>query len=239
MSRLIISGGQQLKGEIVADGSKNAVLPILAATLLNSGVSVIKNCPKLKDVEVALKILNVLGCKVNFDNGIITVDSSTINYTEIPEDLAAEMRSSIIFMGPMLARCGKVLISYPGGCEIGPRPIDLHLKGLRSMGAVIVDAYGGFLYCVAKGLKGSDIYLSYPSVGATENIMLASVFAKGDTCIYNAAKEPEIVDLQNYLIKMGVDIKGAGSGTICIRGKGFLALTLFLHKIVLLIKFKS
>ncbi len=220
MSRLIVTGGQQLKGEIIADGSKNAVLPILAATLLNSGISVIKNCPKLKDVEVALKILSKIGCKVKFENGVITVDSSTINSTEIPVDLAAEMRSSIIFMGPMLARCGKVLISFPGGCEIGPRPIDLHLKGLRSMGAKILDAYGGFLYCRSERLKGCDIHLSYPSVGATENIMLASVFAEGETCIYNAAKEPEIVDLQNFLIEMGVDISGAGTGTIYVKGKG-------------------
>lgn len=219
MSRLIITGRQQLKGEVIADGSKNAVLPILAATLLNSGISVIKNCPRLKDVEVALKILSKIGCKVKFDDDVITVDSSIIKSSEIPEDLAAEMRSSIIFMGPMLARCGKVLISFPGGCEIGPRPIDLHLKGLRSMGAKILDAYGGFLYCRTEGLKGCDIHLSYPSVGATENIMLASVFAEGETCIYNAAKEPEIVDLQNFLIEMGVDISGAGSGTIYIKGK--------------------
>ena len=220
MSKLIVTGGIRLKGEISIDGSKNAVLPILAATLLNAGICIIKNCPQLKDVDIALKILSMAGCKVKFENGIITVDSSTINCTEIPVDLAAEMRSSIIFMGPMLARCGKVLISFPGGCEIGPRPIDLHLKGLRSMGAKILDAYGGFLYCKAERLKGCDIHLSYPSVGATENIMLASVFAEGETCIHNAAKEPEIVDLQNFLIAMGVDISGAGSGLISIKGKG-------------------
>jgi len=154
MSKLIINGGRKLKGEVIANGSKNAVLPILAATLLNSGTSVIKNCPRLKDVEVALKILSKAGCKVKFENGAAIVDSSVIDSTEIPEDLAAEMRSSIIFMGPMLARCGKVLMSFPGGCEIGPRPIDLHLKGLRSMGAKILDAYGGFIYCRAERLKG-------------------------------------------------------------------------------------
>lgn len=220
MSKLVISGGIRLKGEISIDGSKNAVLPILAATLLNAGRSVIKNCPKLKDVSIALEILSMVGCKVNFENGIITVDSSTIDCTEIPVDLATEMRSSIIFMGPMLARRGKVLISFPGGCEIGPRPIDLHLKGLRSMGAKILDAYGGFLYCTAEQLKGCDIHLNYPSVGATENIMLASVFAEGETCIFNAAKEPEIVDLQNFLTAMGVEVSGAGTGIISIKGKG-------------------
>lgn len=220
MSRLFVTGGQQLKGEIKADGSKNAILPILAATILNSGVSVIKNCPRLKDVEVALQILSEIGCKVEFENNIISVDSSGISSTKIPEDLAQEMRSSIIFMGPMLARCKKVLISFPGGCEIGPRPIDLHLKGLRNMGAKIIDTQGGFLYCVGERLKGCDIHLSYPSVGATENIMLASVFAKGETYIHNAAKEPEIEDLQNFLIAMGVDVRGGGSSTIYIKGKG-------------------
>ncbi|NLC67200.1 MAG: UDP-N-acetylglucosamine 1-carboxyvinyltransferase [Clostridiaceae bacterium] len=220
MSKLVVNGGIRLKGEISIDGSKNAILPILAATLLNAGTCVIKNCPQLKDVNIALKILSMVGCKVSFENGIIIVDSSTINSTEIPVDLAAEMRSSIIFLGPMLARCGKVLISFPGGCEIGPRPIDLHLKGLRSMGAKILDAYGGFLYCTAEQLKGYDIHLNYPSVGATENIMLASVFAEGETCIYNAAKEPEIVDLQHFLTAMGVEASGAGTGVITIKGKG-------------------
>lgn len=220
MSKLIVNGGRRLKGEINVEGSKNAVLPILAAALLNSGINVIKNCPRLKDVEIALKILSKLGCKVKIENGTAIIDSSVISCTEIPVDLATEMRSSIIFMGPMLARCGKVVVSYPGGCEIGPRPIDLHLKSLRSMGANIQDLHGGFLDCRTDGLKGCDIHLSYPSVGATENVMLASVFAEGITRIYNAAKEPEIVDLQNFLIMMGVEIHGAGSGVITIKGKG-------------------
>ncbi|HOJ10806.1 MAG TPA: UDP-N-acetylglucosamine 1-carboxyvinyltransferase [Clostridiales bacterium] len=218
MSKIIINGGRKLKGEISVEGSKNAILPILAATLLNSGRSVIRNCPKLKDVEVTLRILMKLGCKVEVDKDTVMVDSSNITSTEIPVDLAAEMRSSIIFMGPMLARCGRVVISFPGGCEIGPRPIDLHLKGLRSMGANILDVQGGFIYCNADHLKGTEIHLSYPSVGATENIMLASVFAEGETYIHNAAKEPEITDLQNFLRAMGADVSGAGSGIICVKG---------------------
>lgn len=218
MSKMIVNGGQKLKGEVQVEGSKNAVLPILAATLLNGGISVIKNCPKLRDVDVTLKILMKLGCKIKVDGSTIIVDSSTINTTNIPVDLAAEMRSSIIFVGPMLSRCKKVVISYPGGCEIGPRPIDLHIKALKSMGAKILDVQGGFIYCSADKLFGTDIHLSYPSVGATENVMLASVFAEGETYIHNAAKEPEIVDLQNFLRAMGADISGAGTGIIHIKG---------------------
>jgi len=215
---MIIHGGQKLKGEVQIEGSKNAVLPILAATLLNSGISVIKNCPRLRDVDVTLKILTKLGCKVKFEEDTVIVDSSTITSTDIPEDLATEMRSSIIFVGPMLSRCKRVTISFPGGCEIGPRPIDLHIKALRSMGARIHDVQGGFIYCNADRLVGTDIHLSYPSVGATENAMLASVFAEGETYIHNAAKEPEIIDLQNFLRAMGAKVSGAGTGVIHIEG---------------------
>ena len=218
MSKMIIHGGQKLKGEVQIEGSKNAVLPILAATLLNSGISVIKNCPRLRDVDVTLKILTKLGCKVKFEEDTVIVDSSTITSTDIPEDLATEMRSSIIFVGPMLSRCKRVTISFPGGCEIGPRPIDLHIKALRSMGARIHDVQGGFIYCNADRLVGTDIHLSYPSVGATENAMLASVFAEGETYIHNAAKEPEIIDLQNFLRAMGAKVSGAGTGVIHIEG---------------------
>jgi UDP-N-acetylglucosamine 1-carboxyvinyltransferase len=218
MSKFVIIGGRKLEGEIIVEGSKNAVLPILAASILNSGISIIKNCPKLRDVEVALEILKSIGCKVSWVNQVMTIDSSVISETKIPVDLAVEMRSSIIFLGPMLARCGKVTISYPGGCEIGPRPINLHLKALRSMGAKVFDAQRGFIYCEAEQLKGCDIHLDYPSVGATENIMLASVFANGDTYIYNAAKEPEIIDLQRFLRGIGVEVSGAGTSIIRIKG---------------------
>ncbi len=218
MSKFIVAGGTKLSGEIAVEGSKNAVLPILAATILNGGESVIKNCPRLRDVEVMIEILKDIGCKASMEGDVITIDSSSIRETQIPVELAAEMRSSIIFMGPMLARCGKVTISYPGGCEIGPRPIDLHLKALRSMGAKVQDAQRGFIYCEAERLKGCEIQLDYPSVGATENIMLASVFADGETFIRNAAKEPEIIDLQNYLQAVGVEVNGAGTSVIRING---------------------
>lgn len=161
----------------------------------------------LRDVEVMIEILNSLGAKVKLGNGNVIIDSSSISSVSLPEELVREMRSSIIFMGALLARFGgEAKLSYPGGCEIGPRPIDLHLKSLRQMGAVIEEAHG-YLYCKTKGLKGTDIQLDYPSVGgATENIMLAAVTAEGTTIIRNAAREPEIIDLQNYLNKAG----GAG-----------------------------
>lgn len=221
MSVLVVTGRQRLTGEIVVDGSKNAVLPILAATILNSGLNVIRNCPKLRDVDVAIQILKTLGCKVSMEGNTVVVDSSTLNRTEIPEALVVEMRSSIFFLGPMLARCKKVSIGYPGGCEIGPRPIDLHIKALSSLGAKI-DSQHGVIYCEAERLKGCDIQLDLPSVGATENMMLAAVFAEGDTYIRNAAKEPEIVDLQNFLIGLGVEISGAGTSVIRITGTGTL-----------------
>lgn len=218
MGKLVVTGGQRLKGELKVEGSKNAVLPILAATVLNGGINVIKNCPKLKDVDTMLEILKKTGCRVVSEGGAIIIDSSGMNKFEVPEDLAIEMRSSIIFMGPILSRMGKVSICYPGGCEIGPRPIDLHIKALRAMGARIQDAQHGFIICETEKLKGSDIHLDYPSVGATENIMLAAVFAEGDTYIRNAAKEPEIIDLQSYLTSMGAKVYGAGTGVIRITG---------------------
>jgi len=218
LSKIIVTGGKKLKGEIQIEGAKNSVLPILAATILNGGENVIKNCPMFKDVEVILDILRTIGCKVKVEDSIAIIDSSTISSTIVPENLATEMRSSIILMGPLLAREGKVTISYPGGCEIGPRPIDLHLKALRSLGAKINDTNGGYISCETDGLKGCEIYLDYPSVGATENTMIAAVYAQGDTIIRNAAKEPEITDLQNFLQKIGARVTGAGSSIIRIKG---------------------
>ena len=217
MEKYIINGGTRLFGEVPIIGAKNSVLPILAATVINRSVNIISNIPNLKDVDVMIKILTSLGAKVELDGDILTVDSNLINSISLPEELVREMRSSIIFMGALLARYGEAVLSYPGGCEIGPRPIDLHLKSLRQMGATIVESHG-FIYCKADGLIGSDIQLDYPSVGATENIMLAAVTADGITIIRNAAREPEIIDLQDYLNKAGCHVKGAGSSIIVIEG---------------------
>lgn len=217
MSKLVISGGNTIAGEVRVGGAKNSVLPILAATVLNGGINVVHDIPKLLDVDIMEKILTSLGCSVKRENGTIIVNSKELTNYEIPEELVREMRSSIIFLGAMLSRCGKVKVSYPGGCEIGLRPIDLHLKSLREMGAKIEEKHG-FLICEATQLKGCDIQLDFPSVGATENIMLAAIFAKGITVIRNAAREPEIIDLENFLNAMGAKVSGAGTATIRIEG---------------------
>ena len=189
----------------------------MAATILNSGESVIEGCPELKDVLYSIKILEYLGCKVKKEGKTIIVDSSSIKNSSIPDGLMNKMRSSITFLGPITARCGKAYMCSPGGCELGPRPIDLHIKALKKMGADVKDI-GGHVETKTKGLLGERLHLDFPSVGATENIMMAAVLAKGTTIITNAAKEPEIIDLQNFLIKMGAKIKGAGSDAIVIEG---------------------
>jgi UDP-N-acetylglucosamine 1-carboxyvinyltransferase len=217
VSKYIINGGNRLKGEVLIDGAKNAVLPILAATVIVDGSSIIYNTPNLRDVEIMEKILRSIGCKVERIDSITYVDPKSVNKIEIPDELVREMRSSIILMGAMLSRCGEVLISHPGGCEIGPRPIDMHLKALRELGVEIEESHG-FLYCRANKLKGSEIQLDYPSVGATENIMLAAVKAEGITIIRNAAREPEVIDLQNYLNKAGANVSGAGTSIIRVEG---------------------
>ncbi len=218
MSRFIIEGGSRLQGEVRIPGAKNAVLPILAATILNRGTSTIHNCPDLEDVKTMQEILVSLGLRVKRDKQSIIVNGESIKTNAIPEMLAGKMRSSIVLMGAVLGRIGEIYISYPGGCAIGPRPIDMHLSALRKMGAEIDDLYKGILHSKAQKMQGTEILLDYPSVGATENIMLAACLAKGETIIRNAAKEPEIVDLQNFLQQMGVEIYGAGTGVVYIRG---------------------
>ncbi len=217
MGKIIVNGCNKLNGEVNITGAKNAVLPILAATVIGNNESTIFNVPNLKDVEVMERILLSLGCNVKRIDKMMWIDSKPLNSIKIPDELVREMRSSIILMGAMLSRCGEVIISYPGGCEIGPRPIDMHLKALREMGAEIEEAHG-FLYCKTKGLKGCEIQLDYPSVGATENIMLAAVKAKGTTIIRNAAREPEIIVLQTYLNKAGAKINGAGTSIVIVEG---------------------
>ncbi|MCD7761334.1 MAG: UDP-N-acetylglucosamine 1-carboxyvinyltransferase [Clostridiales bacterium] len=217
MSVIAISGGRRLEGCVPVQGSKNSVLPILAASLLSGCVSVIHNCPDLSDVAASVAILEHLGCRVVREGDTITVDSSTLDRCDIPEQLMREMRSSVIFLGAVLARTGEARLSMPGGCELGPRPIDLHLSALRRLGAEITEQ-GGSLRCSARGLRGCDISLTIPSVGATENAMLAACAAKGRTAIYNAAREPEIVDLQNFLCTCGARVQGAGSSVVVIDG---------------------
>ena len=218
MSTLVVNGGRMLDGRVSVHGSKNSVLPILAATILNSGVSEIHNCPKLRDVDAAIEILRCIGCKVSFEENTVVVDSSDAKSCEIPDELMREMRSSVIFMGALLARLGKVSLYTPGGCELGARPIDLHISALKALGAHIREK-GGAITCEARRMRGKDIVLSFPSVGATENTMLAATACEGRTRIFNAAREPEIEDLQTFLVKMGADISGAGSSTITINGK--------------------
>ncbi len=218
MSTLIVNGGKSLSGKVYVHGSKNSILPILAATILNSGISEIHNCPRLSDVDAAIEILRCIGCKVELSGDVVTVDSKDASRYEIPDNLMREMRSSVIFMGALLARLGKASMFTPGGCELGARPIDLHLSSLRSLGARVSED-GGAIRCEAVSLRGRDIVLSFPSVGATENTMLAACACKGKTRIINAAREPEIEDLQNFLRAMGAEIYGAGSSTITIIGK--------------------
>jgi UDP-N-acetylglucosamine 1-carboxyvinyltransferase len=214
----VITGGVKLSGEVRVQGSKNSSLPILASTVLNGDLSSLIDVPEIKDVEVMFEILKYLGAKIKKnDDGKLEIDTADINLCEVPEHLTRQMRSSIVLMGALLGKLGRVRISYPGGCEIGPRPIDLHLKGLASLGVKLNEKHG-FVYAEAEQLKGAEIHLDFPSVGATENILMAAVLAKGVTIIRNAAKEPEIVDLQNFLNRMGARIIGAGTDTIKIEG---------------------
>lgn len=218
MENLIISGGIRLDGKTRLQGSKNSSLPILAACAAVNGISVIHNCPRITDVDIAVAILERLGCKVRREGGTVTVDSGDINCSAIPEELMSEMRSSIIFLGALLARFGRGSATLPGGCEIGLRPIDMHIAAFRSMGVVIEES-GGSMECTApNGLAPCRISLSFPSVGATENIILASLAAKGETVITNAAREPEIKDLADFLNECGAKIIGAGQSVIRIYG---------------------
>ena len=215
--KYIVEGCGSLCGNVKVQGAKNSVLPILAASVLSSDVCEIYDCPRLDDVDITLKILNTLGCAAVREEGKVRVDSSSAFGYEIPEELMRRLRSSIIFLGAVTMRMGKARLSMPGGCSLGARPIDLHLKALKALG-IEVKEEGGFIETKVKEAHGANIHLSFPSVGATENAILAAVKIKGETVITNAAREPEIVDLVNFLNAMGAKIKGSGTGTIHIEG---------------------
>ncbi len=216
MKKIHINGGRELSGKISLQGSKNSALPILAATVAVDGISIIHNCPGLTDVTAAIKILEHLGCRIKREGHTVTVDATDVSRYDIPESLMHEMRSSIVFLGALISRFGRGIVTPPGGCEIGLRPIDLHLSSLKIMGVNICEN-GGRLECSAEnGIKGGHINLTFPSVGATENIMLAAMSATEETIISNAAREPEIVDLANFLNRCGARIRGAGQSVIHI-----------------------
>ncbi|MBB6622616.1 UDP-N-acetylglucosamine 1-carboxyvinyltransferase [Clostridium gasigenes] len=219
MEKIVIKGGKKLKGEVDISLAKNSVLPIIVASILSPNEIIIKNTPVLEDVTVLVNLLKDLNCEVDFshETGELKLNTANLQPISSNSDLIRKMRASFLIMGPMLARFGSCKISLPGGCNIGSRPIDLHLKGFKLLGAEIEIGHG-FIEAKAKKLKGNRIYLDFPSVGATENLLMAAVFAEGTTIIENAAEEPEIWDLGNFLNSMGAKIEGAGLGRITIEG---------------------
>ena len=217
MLRYIIEGGRRLEGTVSASGSKNASLPIIAATILSGKSTKLYNVPNIHDTQITLKILKLLGCKVKKERGKIEINTKQMNKTQIPENLMKQMRSSVIMAGAIIGRFKEATFSYPGGCEIGARPIDLHLAAFKKLG-INIEEKGGFIHCKCDKILSADIDLDFPSVGATENIILATVLSEGTTIITNAAMEPEIEDLANFLNRMGAKIEGAGTNVIKITG---------------------
>lgn len=220
MEKLIVKGGNRLVGAVKTSGAKNAVLPIIAASILGTTPSHLDEVPMLEDVHTISEVLKCLGLAVECspEKNVLDIDSTEITSYEAPYELVRTMRASFLVMGPLLARIGKARISMPGGCAIGARPIDIHLKGFEVLGVKIEQGHGYIEASAPEGLKGTSIYFDFPSVGATENIMMAASLAEGTTILENAAEEPEIVDLANYLNKMGAKIRGAGTDTIRIEG---------------------
>lgn len=219
MEKLVIHGGKPLQGTVRVSGAKNAVLPIIVASMLGTTKSTLTEIPKLDDVHTVCDVIESLGVHIeNPQKGVLELDASNLSSTAAPYDLVRRMRASFLVMGPLLARKGRAQISLPGGCSIGARPIDLHLKAFEAMGAVINLENGDIEAYVPNGLKGAQIYLDFPSVGATENILMAASLAEGKTVLENAAEEPEIVDLATYLNSMGANIRGAGTNVIRIEG---------------------
>lgn len=221
MSRIVINGGHRLYGSVAVHGSKNAVLPVMAASLMNQGITVIRNCPDIADVRSMQKILEFLGCKVQYKSGCMLIDTVEARFEELGADFTKPFRGSSILIGPMLARFGKAKIAPPGGCDIGSRPLDIHLNALKRLGASW-SMTEDFIEVCGQRLSGNDITLRFPSVGATENAVMAASLVNGTTILHNAAKEPEIVSLCRYLQKAGAVITGAGTECITITGRGKL-----------------
>ena len=217
MDKLVVNGGRELRGRVQISGAKNAVLPIMASSLLVDGVTVIKNVPNLRDTRTFIALLSILGAKCNFENSTLTIDATNINSIEAPYDLVKTMRASFYVMGPLLGRFGETKVSLPGGCAWGPRPVDYHLKGFESLGAKI-DLKQGYILAHSENLTGGSISFEIASVGATANILMAAVLANGKTSISNAAIEPHIVQLCDVLVEMGADISGIGTNELIIDG---------------------
>ncbi len=217
MKEYIINGGRMLEGTVDIRGAKNSILPLLAGCILTDEIIVLHDCPYISDVDSMIKILEGLGCKIIRNDRDLIVDSSGVCNSQIPSSLAKELRSSIFLMGSLLSRLKKAKVAYPGGCDIGLRPIDIHIAGLKELN-IDIQEQGGFIICNSQNARCADVVLDLPSVGATENLMMSSVFIKGKTVIRNCAKEPEIVDLQKFLNAMGAKIKGAGSSVIVVEG---------------------
>lgn len=218
MEAFVVQGGRKLEGTIRVDGAKNAALPILAASVLTEETVVLQGVPMISDVRKMTDILTMLGCRIRRDGHTLTLDAGGLNRTEMPDALSKQIRSSIFLLGSILSRFRQATVTYPGGCEIGLRPIDLHLSGLRSLGVVIHEE-GGVIHCDGGNMHSGEVHLDYPSVGATENILMAAALARGTTRIENAAKEPEIADLCDFLTQMGAHISGGGTSTILIEGR--------------------
>ena len=220
MSSIEVIGGEQLKGELKIQGSKNAALPVIAATILNKGISILRNCPKILDVFHMVKILEELGCKTSWDNNTLIVDSSSAYMTKVSEDSVRKMRSSILYLGAILGRFHEVTIAYPGGCSIGKRPIDRHLDAICKMNITqeFLGEEKNIIHCCTEKIVGNDIFFEKSSVGATQNVILTAVLSEGVTRIYNAAREPEVTEVCRYLIEAGARICGKGSDYIEIEG---------------------
>ena len=217
MDALRIRGGRRLEGELCVHSAKNAVLPIMAASILTEEKTILRHCPELSDIRYMGEILRTLGCGVYHQAGEMLIDPQRLCSHEMPDELSKKIRSSIFLLGPVLARFRRATVTYPGGCEIGLRPIDLHLSGLRQLGVEIVEE-GGMIFCDGRNMRPGAIHFDYPSVGATENVMMAAALLPGATYIHNGAREPEIVDLQRFLCAMGARVSGAGSHTIVVEG---------------------